>query len=131
VSVFCLWYSEGMKLRPVGFTVVELLIAMVTIGVLATLVVVGYGNVSRNMATTRLQSDLQQAGAQLQAHVNLHDVYPDNANSLPRSAGTVYTYTTTGTNYCLEAISPDNPDVAGWHINKDFNSPQLGPCPDI
>lgn len=49
-----------------GFTIVELLIVIVVIGILAAITLVAYNGVQDRAATASLQSDLKQASSQLE-----------------------------------------------------------------
>jgi len=48
-----------------GFTVVELLIVIVVIGILAAIVIVGYNGVTKHAVEVSLKSDLQNAASTL------------------------------------------------------------------
>lgn len=58
-----------------GFTIVELLIVVIVIGILATLVLVGYTGVTNQAKTTKIKSDLTAlANAVKAARVNMDEV---------------------------------------------------------
>lgn len=86
-----------MKKFHRGFTIVELLVAIVVIGILATVVVVAYNGVSQRAKDASLQSDLAQAKKQIEAYYALNGVYPIANNCT----------NTLTTQICLKA-TPDN-----------------------
>lgn len=72
--------SRHQKLRQSpAFTIVELLIVIVVIGVLAAIVVVSYTGITRSSKITVLQHDLANADRQLRVHYSTHgDSYPED-----------------------------------------------------
>lgn len=52
--------------RVSGFTIVELLIVIVVIGILAAITLIAYNGVQDRAAAASLQSDLRQAGSQIE-----------------------------------------------------------------
>lgn len=115
-----------------GFTIVELLSAIVIIGILATLTIVAYNGVQNNARKTTVISDLDNATSILELSLKQNGSYPatvavaDNGSPLPASSGTTYPQYIVGTNtssptYCLTAtnsnqtytISQDGPSVSG------------------
>jgi prepilin-type N-terminal cleavage/methylation domain-containing protein len=83
-----------------GFTIVELLVVIVAIGILAGLVIVSYAGVSQKAALSTLNSDLKNVATQLEIDkVNsATDVYPaseaaaNGGSGLPKTSGTTYDY---------------------------------------
>lgn len=59
-----------------GFTIVELLVVIVVVGVLSTIVVVSYTGVTKRAVASSLQSDLENASKQLQLFKVDNDIYP-------------------------------------------------------
>ncbi len=94
-----------------GFTIVELLVTIVVIGIIAAITIVAYNEIQGRAAVVVLKSDLDTASAQL-ANDNLKNgSYPANVNvanygnGLSKSAGTIYQYNQDSTSYCLSATS--------------------------
>lgn len=98
-----------------GFTVVELLIVIVVIGILATLTIIAYSGVQDNARRASLQSDLEQSQKKLETYkIKNAETYPANlaaaqAAGIASSGGnalsyTAYTTSTGGANtgYCLQ-----------------------------
>lgn len=102
------------KNKQTGFTIVELLIVIIVIGILATLILVAYTNVNSQAKASVLKGDLNQAGKQL--HIdkekNGGGSYPatlaaaNSGNGITPSSGATYTYypnyATNPTAYCLQ-----------------------------
>lgn len=86
-----------MRKFPRGFTIVELLVVIVVIGILATVIVVAYNGISGRAVTASLQSDLTQAKKQIESYYTVNGVYP-TANNCTN---------TLTTEICLKA-SPSN-----------------------
>jgi len=98
----------ALKQRPQsGFTIVELLIVIVVIGILAAITVVAFNGVQQKAKIAVVQSDLNQASKTLGSHkaTSADDTYPADlaAAKLSSSSGTTYqyTYTSPTNSYCL------------------------------
>jgi prepilin-type N-terminal cleavage/methylation domain-containing protein len=63
-----------------GFTIVELLVVIVVIGVLASVVVVAYNGISQRARDASMQSDLTQAKKQIESFYALNGYYPEANN---------------------------------------------------
>lgn len=82
--------------RAYGFTLVEIMIVCAVIGILATILIISYGNWRHHVADTAIQSDVVQATASLRAYNNFHNSFPPNLagtqfTGSPDSALTLYT----------------------------------------
>lgn len=73
-----------------GFTLIELLIAIVIVGLLATLVMVNIGGATSRARDTRRASDLKQIATALELYYQDANYYPGG------TGGTCYSDTTTG-----------------------------------
>ena len=96
-----------------GFTIVELLVVIVIIGILATLAIVSYTGISQKAIAASLQSDLSGAKNQLALYYVDHGAYPTIA---PTKSGDIYC--TDDSRYCYKAslgntIGPYTPAVGG------------------
>lgn len=85
-----------MKKNKYGFTIVELLIVIVVIGILAALVISAYGNVTKRAVAASLQSDLHNSAKQLKAYHAANGAYPAAIDDCP---------TPSSGNVCLRASS--------------------------
>lgn len=94
-----------------GFTIVELLVVIVVIGILAVITAVSYTGITQKAATAVLQSDIKNSSTQLAIYYTTNGSYPADintataANLLVTSDGTSYQYSTSNDNYCLSATS--------------------------
>ena len=124
-----------MKTTLKAFTIVELLVVIVVIGILATITIVSYLGITNRAVIASAQSDLSNASKKLKIYQLENDIYPIdrtaaiNAKLIPDSNN--YSYyvdnTTTPKTFCLSYINQDN-NIA-YSINQD-GSPIPAPyCP--
>jgi len=99
-----------INLKLAGFTIVELLVVIVVIGILAAITVVSYIGVQDKANTAALVSDLDNATKLLSMHSAVNGSYPvtlaevNNGTGPPASPGTTYDeYFPTSTGYCITA----------------------------
>lgn len=98
-----------------GFTIVELLVVIVVIGILAAITIVSYIGISGRATVAVVQSDLTNASKQLKIYQATNDSYPtalnlsncptapiiDNNLCLKSSPGNTFTYTSDGIDFNL------------------------------
>lgn len=119
-----------------GFTIVELIVVMVVIGVLAAITVVSYSNVSQRARSAAQSSDLSNASRKLSVFQATYDSFPqtidcsqpDSATNLciKSSSGTTYNYTYSGNSkFCIDTTVNSTP----YRIVKD-GSIEPGICLD-
>ena len=93
--------------RRQGFTIVELLIVIVVIGILAAIVIGAYSGLTQRAHTAALQGDLAQNYTTLAAYQVTNSTYPADQPSagLKNSSGNILTYNVSadGSTYCLQA----------------------------
>lgn len=82
-----------------GFTIVELLVVIVVIGILAAITVVSYTGISQKAIVATLQSDLGNSAQKLKMYQTEHGAYPQNLDGSNCPTGPA------DTNYCLKASS--------------------------
>lgn len=70
----------SLKNNKKGFTIVELLIVIVVIGILALLVVTTYGGIQSKARDTKRTSDIGTIQTQLEAFFSQSGYYPSNAD---------------------------------------------------
>lgn len=70
-----------MKKSTSGFTIVELLIVVVIIGILAAIVIVAYNGITTRATFTKLQSDLKSIDKALGIYHAKHGSYPVSPSS--------------------------------------------------
>lgn len=84
----------------VGFTIVELLVVIVVIGILAAITIVSYGGLTNKAVEVSLQSDLTNSSDQLKIYKAYHGSFPTSLDGDDCPLTPIY-----DTNYCLEASS--------------------------
>lgn len=116
-----------------GFTIVELLIVIVVIGILAAITVVSYTGIQTNAAAAALKSDLTQAKTKLDLYkVTNSDQYPateqDTKDVLGLDPDTKVEYTPTPdhTSYCITLSS--NQAKTAFHIDGTTGAIADGAC---
>ena len=80
-----------------GFTIVELLIVVVVIGILAAITIVSFGGITGQANQASLQSDLDSNSRKLQLYYTQYGSYPTNLDG-----SNCPTAPTADTNYCLK-----------------------------
>lgn len=109
-----------------AFTIVELLIVIVVIGILAAITIVSYNGITKRAQETALKSDLSSAAKQLVIEKVNTGSFPADSSSLKHSDGTTFTYTSTNSTYCLSATSSALSGVS-FYITE-AGTPQEGAC---
>src|SRR5665213_1475825 len=125
--------SPSVQTGRRGFTIVELLIVIVVIGILATIVIVAYNGIQQRARIAVLQSDLSNAAEQLGVDNATTGTYPataaasNNGLGLKASTGTSYqyTYTSSSNSYCLTGTN----NAVSYNVSSANNTPQAGACP--
>ncbi len=90
-----------------GFTLVEILIVVVIIGILAAIVVPQFSDASVQAKTSSLVSDLQTMRSQIQLYKIQH------SGALPGAGAATFTQAMTGTTTVLGAVSTGTPGTTG------------------
>ncbi len=118
-----------------GFTIVELLVVIVVIGILAALTIVSYTGISSRAAIASLASDLKNASTQLEIDKTSDndENYPATKEAAAGGAGLKpspnnnfsYTYNPTNNTYCLSAT---NSSGISYYIDSTTKTPTEGAC---
>jgi len=119
--------KQNKKAALYGFTIVELLVVIVVIGILVTIGVIAFNGVSMRATTAVLQSDLRTASKKIESEKVINsDQYPsteDGQNVVDQvaSEGTVFQYTNDDNEntYQLSVTSATNDTIAGFHLTSD------------
>lgn len=116
-----------------GFTIVELLIVIVVIGILAAITIVAYSGIQQRATVASLSSDLANASKRLKLDQVDLGAYPattataNNGSGLKTSANTTYQYSVNNAvspqTFCLTATT----GTISYYISQD-SIPQSGGC---
>lgn len=114
-----------VKLALPAFTIVELLVVIVVIGILAAITVVSYTGVTQRATIAGVQSDLSNASKKLKVYQLENETYPIDkvaavtAKLMPDSNNYYYYVdnTTNPKSFCISYINQDN-NIA-YSINQD------------
>ncbi len=74
---------RSLRNRSAGFTIIELLIVIVVIGILAGLVLNAFGNIQERARDTERQNDINTIHTQLELYYTENSKYPASLNDLP------------------------------------------------
>lgn len=129
-----------MAYKKSAFTIVELLIVIVVIGILAAITIVSYVGIAQRANAATVQSDLSNAIKQIEMFQITNSDYPSTISTdcstnpdtstnkcLSATSGVVYTYNQSPTNnniFCLTAKK----DSVSYNIAKEGQI-LAGPCP--
>jgi prepilin-type N-terminal cleavage/methylation domain-containing protein len=69
------------KKRRAGFTIVELLIVIVVIGILAAIVIIAYMGIQERARSTKFGADVRAIISKAEAYKVLNDVYPNGVDN--------------------------------------------------
>ena len=127
-----------------GFTIVELLIVIIVIGILAAITIVSYVGVTQRAREASLISDLNNNKKQLELYKTFYGYYPtgfdvNNCPSTPTpdinrclkfSTGNSFYYTAQGQSPQTFDLSATNDDGAlEYHITESVAAVAVEPCP--
>lgn len=127
---------KNIKIAGHGFTIVELLVVIVLIGILATVTIVAYTGIQRQAIVTSLQSDLTNASKQLKMFQVENGVLPSSIISCPNpTAGNMCLKSSNDT--AFQYLASANPQLFcitatknsySYNVNQD-SIVIAGPCP--
>lgn len=112
-----------------GFTIVELLVVVVLIGILAAITIVAYNGIQARARASQASTALTQAKKKLELYKVDNNAYPTSANLAAAgvvNADTTYQYTSDGTIHCLTATATN----VSYYLNSTTQTnPAPGGCP--
>lgn len=113
-----------------GFSVTELLIAIVILGILASISVVGYSSYQRNFQKKAIEHDLRLAAAAMESEKNFGAGYPESLPGSFEPGGEVEITYASGdlTSFCLFGVYKDS--ELSMYITND-GTVNEGVCPDF
>jgi len=89
-----------------GFTIVELLIVIVVIGILAAITIVAYNGIQNRAKVASAQSSVVNAAKQLEAYkTQNNDIYPSTQAAANVSSALTYNYVASSNSYCVASVS--------------------------
>ena len=116
-----------------AFTIIELLIVIVIIGVLVAITAVSYNGITKSAKESALKSELKQANTELEVAKAKTGTPPTNTDSFtPTKSGTLSISTNPEQNsWCLSITpnSPNNQNIPNFNITSDTNTISEGGCP--
>ena len=101
----------------IGFTIVELLIVVVVIGILAAITIVAYNGLQNRARQSQVLAMSKQAKQKIQLHYISQGSYPATLSEIgiADTAGVTYDYTLNGDWFCVAAkTTGSNPIAAGF-----------------
>lgn len=113
--------------RTKAFTIVELLIVVVVIGILAAITIVAYNGISTQAKEAALKTDLNGAVKQLGVAKVTLGSYPGDTTAVKKSDTTTLTYTSGADTFCLQASSSQLPGKTFYATEAGLI--QEGVCP--
>ena len=116
-----------------GFTIVELVVVVVVIGILSAIVTLSYGSWKRSTISAQLKSDLSNVSVVMENYRNFNNIYPSSIpeNIKPSDGVTLSGGSSDGgKTYCVQASNEAYSDLM-FYINSSSINAQEGACPAV
>lgn len=117
---------------PRGFTIVELLIVIVVIGILAALIIIAYTGIQQRAIETSMKSDLRNATSQIQSDQTINGSYPtsaaasNNGQGLKASGNNQISYVSYGSGFCISVSNAGS--ATPFHYKSSSGVIETGLC---
>lgn len=112
-----------ITLRNRAFTVVELMIVVVVIGILAAVTTIGYRGLQTRVVETDIKNDASKISDSLEIYYLKNKAFPNelaDLGQINKSDNTSLTYESNGASYCLNAFNTE-PGVKSFTVRDDSN----------
>lgn len=125
--------GKKSSMKSSGFTIIELLMVTIVIGILASIGAINYGNYKKSLTISQLKSDLNGVATAMEDARNFGTGYPANVNALSTfkpSQGVVLTGGSTdgGITYCVNATSSSDSSLYYYVRSSNNLNVQQGTC---
>ena len=118
-----------------AFTIIELLVVIVVIGILAAITIVSYTGITQRAVTSSLQSDLSNTSQQLKLYYQLYSSYPTamtaNCPTAPTADNTYCLKASTGNTLTYTSITPNTFHLTDTNTNNNSYSATDSTSPAI
>ena len=127
------------QIRNIGFTIVELLVVIVVIGVLAAITIISYTGISQRATISSIQSDLTNSSQQIKLFQVDNSNYPNSITDCPTpAAGNMCLKASNGNSYSYGVNNTSNPQtfcITTTNGNLNYmitpqSTPIVGGCPN-
>ena len=111
-----------------AFTIIELLVAIVIIGILVAITTVSFNGISKQNRQKALENNLMDSAGKVQAYISKNNRLPDNLGDAGVSStnGTTLTYMPSGfPNFCIRG----NNSESTLYMGSNLKSPSITNCP--
>lgn len=102
-----------------GFTIVELLVVVVVIGILAAITLLSFGSVSQSAVLASLKSDLINASNQIRMYYAENESYPTSNNCPNPGANEICLKNSQGSTFTYQYSNSFNPKVFALYASRN------------
>jgi len=118
-------YAEKTNFRSKGFTIVELLVVIVVIGILAAITIVSYGAITTSAKERAVSGEAQGISAELKKYKSSNGVFPADLTNIKKSSDYTYGYAKYDSNsFCVSATKNN----ITFYVLSGNSDPKKGEC---